>query len=51
MYKFKLQVTAIFIVMCVVIVMLKIWDMQDIQITNPVVEIWERLAYDLSQAF
>ena len=47
MYKFKLQVTAMFIVMCVVIVVLKIWDMQDIQITNPVVELWRDLEYKL----
>jgi hypothetical protein len=47
MYKFKLQVTAMFIAMCVFIVIVKFCDIQDIQITNPVVELWRDLEYNL----
>ena len=47
MYKFKLQVTAMFIAMAVIIIVLKVCDVQDIQITNPVVELWRDLEYKL----
>jgi hypothetical protein len=51
MYRLKLQVTALFIAICVFIVVIKICDVQGIQIANPVVEMWQDFEHKLNQTF